>query len=126
MTWCVPSRPLAPLAEKCFSLSKPAKSSRKPVVEGGRPTWVRLFAYFTRSAVLTPEMDVYVCVSACVCGGGHVVMAAAAAAATVAAVVVVVGVVVAAAVMVVVVVVVLQTHTAQFFVQDENKADRSQ
>ena len=27
------------------------------MVEGGRPTWVRLFAYFTRSAVAT-EMDV--------------------------------------------------------------------
>ena len=68
VTWCVPFRAPAPWAEKCFSLSKLAKSSRKPVVEGGRPTWVRLFAHFTRSAVAT-EMDVYVCVSACVCGG---------------------------------------------------------
>ena len=41
-------------------MSDPAKSLRDPVVEGGRPTWVRLFAHFTRSAVAT-EIDVGGC-----------------------------------------------------------------
>ena len=62
MTWCVPFRAVAPEAEKCFRLSHPAKSSTDPMVAEGRATWVRFFTrrpgHFTRSAVLTPEMDV--------------------------------------------------------------------